>query len=187
MNLCMAATYDPDPERPMAFDCRTILRPASVSATVAALAANDPINLVPRYARSLRSLEGIYIDCGWRDQFIFTMALAGCRAFEPGAASRIVRGIRRQSFGRRLSLGRQPAVSLSSAEAVAASPCGLAVARMLIFCQILRERSAVSASMSLTALEHYCVVQVLGVQRCQLAGQRKQLRAVVKVARQVRA
>ena len=30
---------------------------------------NDPINLVARYAKNLRTLRGIFIDCGWRDQY----------------------------------------------------------------------------------------------------------------------
>ena len=29
----------------------------------------DPINLVSRYQENLKSLRGIYIDCGWRDQY----------------------------------------------------------------------------------------------------------------------
>jgi hypothetical protein len=31
--------------------------------------AHDPIRLVARYRDNLRSLRGIYIDCGWRDQY----------------------------------------------------------------------------------------------------------------------
>jgi S-formylglutathione hydrolase FrmB len=30
---------------------------------------HDPINLVAKYRASLKSLRGIYIDCGWRDQY----------------------------------------------------------------------------------------------------------------------
>jgi hypothetical protein len=30
---------------------------------------HDPINLVSRYQENLKSLRGIYIDCGWRDQY----------------------------------------------------------------------------------------------------------------------
>jgi len=30
---------------------------------------HDPIKLVFRYKNNLRSLRGIYIDCGWRDQY----------------------------------------------------------------------------------------------------------------------
>jgi S-formylglutathione hydrolase FrmB len=29
----------------------------------------DPINLVVKYRDNLKSLSGIYIDCGWRDQY----------------------------------------------------------------------------------------------------------------------
>jgi S-formylglutathione hydrolase FrmB len=31
--------------------------------------ANDPVNMVAQYRKNLRSLRGIYVDCGWRDQF----------------------------------------------------------------------------------------------------------------------
>src|SRR6185369_7901747 len=30
---------------------------------------HDPVNLVTRYRDNLKSLSGIYIDCGWRDQY----------------------------------------------------------------------------------------------------------------------
>ncbi|HXJ53800.1 MAG TPA: hypothetical protein VNH16_20630, partial [Burkholderiales bacterium] len=30
---------------------------------------HDPVNLVDQYRANLRSLRGIYIDCGWRDQY----------------------------------------------------------------------------------------------------------------------
>jgi hypothetical protein len=30
---------------------------------------HDPIQLVAQYRKNLRSLRGIYIDCGWRDQY----------------------------------------------------------------------------------------------------------------------
>ena len=30
---------------------------------------HDPINLVAKYRDNLKSLRGIYIDCGWRDQY----------------------------------------------------------------------------------------------------------------------
>jgi len=30
---------------------------------------HDPVNLVARYRANLKSLRGIYIDCGWRDQY----------------------------------------------------------------------------------------------------------------------
>ena len=30
---------------------------------------HDPINLVAKYRADLKTLHGIYIDCGWRDQY----------------------------------------------------------------------------------------------------------------------
>ena len=70
MNLCMAATYDPDPRAPNGF---RIPFNAETGELIEARWKNwlrhDPINLVARYRASLKSLRGIYIDCGWRDQF----------------------------------------------------------------------------------------------------------------------
>lgn len=70
MNLCMAATYDPDPRVPNGF---RIPFNAETGELIAERWRNwrrhDPINLVSRYRASLRSLRGIYIDCGWRDQY----------------------------------------------------------------------------------------------------------------------
>src|SRR5258706_514603 len=70
MNICMAATYDPDPKAPNGFRMPFNLE------TGEALAerwkrwrANDPVNLVAKYRRNLESLHGIYVDCGSRDQY----------------------------------------------------------------------------------------------------------------------
>ena len=30
---------------------------------------HDPVLLVDKYADNLRRLKGIYVDCGWRDQY----------------------------------------------------------------------------------------------------------------------
>ena len=71
MNLCMAATYDPDPKAPLGF--RVAVQPRNRRADRASAGSNwrrhDPINLVAKYTRNLKSLRGIYIDCGWRDQY----------------------------------------------------------------------------------------------------------------------
>lgn len=70
MCICMAATYDPDPADPkrirLPFDpytCevdgqrwRNWLR-------------HDPVRLVGRHAANLKSLRGLFIDCGDRDQY----------------------------------------------------------------------------------------------------------------------
>jgi S-formylglutathione hydrolase FrmB len=70
MNLAMAATYDPDPDAPngfrlpFAFDTGELL-----AARWRNWLKHDPINMVARHAQNLKTLKGIYIDCGWRDQY----------------------------------------------------------------------------------------------------------------------
>ncbi len=70
MNLCMAATYDPDPRAPNGFRLPFNLETGEVIPDRwKRWQANDPVNLVRKYRRNLASLRGIYIDCGWRDQY----------------------------------------------------------------------------------------------------------------------
>jgi S-formylglutathione hydrolase FrmB len=70
MELAMAATYDPDPKAPLGFRLPVDLETGEViPRRWAKWRENDPIHLVGRYARELRSLRGLYIDCGWRDQY----------------------------------------------------------------------------------------------------------------------
>ena len=70
MNLAMAATYDPDPEAPNGFRLPFALDTGElISARWRRWLEHDPINLVARYAKNLKTLRGIYIDCGWRDQY----------------------------------------------------------------------------------------------------------------------
>ena len=70
MNLCMAATYDPDPRAPLGF---RIPFHAETGELLEERWRNwlkhDPINLVLKYRNALRTLKGIYIDCGSRDQY----------------------------------------------------------------------------------------------------------------------
>ena len=70
MNLCMAATYDPDPRAPNGF---RIPFNAETGEAIPERWRNwrrhDPINLVAKYRANLKSLRGIYVDCGWRDQY----------------------------------------------------------------------------------------------------------------------
>ncbi|HEX7080485.1 MAG TPA: alpha/beta hydrolase-fold protein [Gammaproteobacteria bacterium] len=70
MNIAMAATYDPDPADPrrirVPFDLETgELIPERWRRWL----RHDPIRLVGRYAANLKTLRGIFIDCGWRDQY----------------------------------------------------------------------------------------------------------------------
>jgi hypothetical protein len=70
MNLCMAATYDPDPNVPNGFRLPFNLETGeALPQRWRAWQRHDPVNLVPRYRSSLRRLRGIYIDCGWKDQY----------------------------------------------------------------------------------------------------------------------
>jgi len=70
MNLCMAATYDPDPSTPLGFRLPFHLDTGElIEARWQRWLEHDPVRLVRRHARDLRRLRGIYIDCGWRDQY----------------------------------------------------------------------------------------------------------------------
>ena len=70
MNLCMAATYDPDPRAPNGFRVPFNLETGEpIPERWRAWQRHDPINLVFKYKKNLRSLRGIYIDCGWQDQY----------------------------------------------------------------------------------------------------------------------
>ncbi len=70
MNLCMAATYDPDPRAPNGFRLPFNLETGeAIAARWAKWRANDPVNLVGKYRANLKTLRGIYIDCGSRDQY----------------------------------------------------------------------------------------------------------------------
>jgi S-formylglutathione hydrolase FrmB len=70
MDLCMAATYDPDPASPPGFRLPFNLESGElITARWRRWLAHDPVHLVRRYAGNLRSLRGIYIDCGWKDQY----------------------------------------------------------------------------------------------------------------------
>jgi len=70
MNLCMAATYDPDPAAPLGFRVPFNLETGeAIAQRWNQWRRHDPIHLVARYRSNLKTLRGIYIDCGWRDQF----------------------------------------------------------------------------------------------------------------------
>ena len=70
MNLCMAATYDPDPAAPNGFRLPFNLETGELlPERWKVWQRHDPINLVSRYRSNLKRLRGLYIDCGWRDQY----------------------------------------------------------------------------------------------------------------------
>jgi len=70
MNLCMAASYDPDPAAPNGFRLPFNLETGELlPLRWRAWLRHDPVRLVPRYRDALRSLRGVYLDCGSRDQY----------------------------------------------------------------------------------------------------------------------
>jgi enterochelin esterase-like enzyme len=70
MNLCMAATYDPDPQAPLGFRLPFHLETGElIEQRWRRWLAHDPVRLVERHVAGLQRLRGIYIDCGWRDQY----------------------------------------------------------------------------------------------------------------------
>ncbi|HEY5646395.1 MAG TPA: alpha/beta hydrolase-fold protein [Pseudomonadales bacterium] len=77
MNLCMAATYDPAPSAPNGFRLPFNLETGEIiEARWRAWLKHDPIHMVAGHSKALKSLKGIFIDCGWRDQFHIHF---GCR------------------------------------------------------------------------------------------------------------
>jgi hypothetical protein len=70
MNLAMAATYDPDPDTPLGFRLPFNLETGELlPARWRRWQKHDPVHLVASSKRNLQSMRGIYIDCGWRDQY----------------------------------------------------------------------------------------------------------------------
>jgi S-formylglutathione hydrolase FrmB len=70
MNLAMAASYDPDPKAPNGFRLPFNLETGElIESRWKRWLANDPIHMVKAHRAALKTLRGIYIDCGWRDQF----------------------------------------------------------------------------------------------------------------------
>src|SRR3989442_6089027 len=68
MNLCMAATYDPDPAAPNGFRLPFNLETGEVlPERWRQWQRHDPVRLVERDKPKLSSLAGIYIHCCRRD------------------------------------------------------------------------------------------------------------------------
>ena len=70
MNICMAASYDPDPKAPLGFRVPFNLETGeALPERWNNWRRHDPVRLVEKFHANLKSLRGIYIDCGWRDQY----------------------------------------------------------------------------------------------------------------------
>jgi S-formylglutathione hydrolase FrmB len=66
----MAATYDPDRRAPNGFRVPFNLESGELlPERWKNWQRHDPINLVAKHRAQLKTLKGIYIDCGWRDQY----------------------------------------------------------------------------------------------------------------------
>jgi S-formylglutathione hydrolase FrmB len=70
MIIAMAASYDPDPKAPLKFRLPFNLETGErIAARWQQWLKHDPVELVAAHRESLKSLRGIFIDCGWRDQY----------------------------------------------------------------------------------------------------------------------
>lgn len=70
MMIGMAAHYDPDPQAPLGFNLPMNVHTGElIPERWQRWLAHDPVRQLDRYAHNLRSLKGIYIDCGTQDQF----------------------------------------------------------------------------------------------------------------------
>ena len=70
MMVAMAASYDPAPSAPNGFKVPLDLETGEfIAARWKRWLAHDPIFLVQKYRNNLRTLKGMFIDCGWRDQY----------------------------------------------------------------------------------------------------------------------
>ena len=72
MMVAMGAFYDPDPDGPMGIRLPVDLRTCVLDETRwAEWLKNDPVIMIDRndVQENLKSLKGIFIDCGFRDQY----------------------------------------------------------------------------------------------------------------------
>jgi S-formylglutathione hydrolase FrmB len=87
----MAASYDPDRRAPNGFRLPFNLETGElIEKRWQAWQRHDPVNLVKQYRSSLRSLRGIYIDCGFRDQYQIHY---GCRILSKRLAAAGIRHV----------------------------------------------------------------------------------------------
>lgn len=70
MELAMAASYDPDRREALGFRVPFNLETGELlPKRWARWLEHDPVQLVGKFAANLKTLRGIFIDCGWRDQY----------------------------------------------------------------------------------------------------------------------
>ena len=70
MEIAMAASYDPDRREKLGFRLPFNLETGELlPKRWARWLEHDPVQLVGQFAANLKMLRGIFIDCGWRDQY----------------------------------------------------------------------------------------------------------------------
>jgi S-formylglutathione hydrolase FrmB len=70
MIIAMAASYDTDSKAPLGFRLPFNMESGErIEARWKQWLKHDPIHLVTKHRANLKSLKGIFIDCGWRDQY----------------------------------------------------------------------------------------------------------------------
>ncbi len=70
MMIAMAASYDPSPSAPNGFKLPLDLETGEfITARWKRWLSHDPIFMVGKYRENLLQMKGIFIDCGWRDQY----------------------------------------------------------------------------------------------------------------------
>lgn len=68
--VAMAAAYSPDPSRPGRFDLPFDMETGEERPEVMRRwRRHDPVAMCARYAKALRSLRGVFVDCGLRDEY----------------------------------------------------------------------------------------------------------------------
>ena len=126
--VAMAASYDPDPAAPKGIRLPVDPETAEMDeARWAAWKAHDPVVLVQQeWCRAnLRSLRGLYLDCGVDDQYhLVHGARAFVRALRAGRHRPSLRGVRRQPHECGLPHGRVAPVPLRGPDGAGAAADG---------------------------------------------------------------
>lgn len=68
--IAMSACYSPDPDSPHGFDLLCDSHTGAIKQAIwQRWLEQDPVRIVAQFAEALRSLKGIYFDCGRRDEY----------------------------------------------------------------------------------------------------------------------
>ncbi len=122
MNLCMAATYDPDPKAPLGFRVPFNLETGElIESRWKRWLRHDPVLLVKRHAASPQVAEGHLYRLRLEGPVPHPLRLPDAvEAPRRGRGAAHLRRVRRQPLRHRLPDGRQPAVPVPGPEALTA-------------------------------------------------------------------